>query len=189
MVQQLSQSQMDYKPAANKWSVGEVLDHLILGQRLYLTYLTQVIAMKKAGKRPLLKLTLTDVDISIGYVPKNLLTVLEIPLTILNLFLPGSVRDFMTLNRLLPAQNPDITTPRPGRSAADLRDDLMASLRETEALLESNAGLDYGEMMIQHPLLGNNNVPGLVRFLTLHEQRHQSQIESILGSPGFPGSN
>ncbi len=151
MVQELSQGQIDYAPAPSKWSVGEVLDHLILGQRLYLSYIEEVIGM--------------------------------------NLFLPNGVRDFMTRNRVVPAQNPNIATPRHGRSTNELRNDLISSLKETEALLESRPDLDYGEMMIQHPLLGNNTVPGMLRFLALHEQRHQSQIKSVLASPGFPISN
>lgn len=186
MVRELSQAQMDFVTAHKKWSVGEVLDHLILGQRLNLCYITEVIGMKKAGHRPVLPLGFKDVDVSIGYVPKSILPALAMPFTIFNMFVPNSVRDFMTRYRLVPAQNAELTTPRRFRPADELRDDLISSLKETEALLERNAGLDFSEMLIQHPLLGNNNVPGLLRFLALHEQRHQSQIESVLRSPGFP---
>jgi len=189
MAQELSQSQLDYKPASDKWSVGEVLDHLILGQRLNLCYIAEVIAMKAAGKPPVLRLSSTDVDVSIGYIPKRMLPALDVPFTVLNLFLPSSVRDFMTRNPLIPAQNPEVTNPRRGRPADELRTDLISSLKETEALLESHSVLDYGEMMIQHPLLGNNSVPGLLRFLALHEQRHQSQINDVLGDPQFPKSD
>jgi len=186
MVQELSQGQMDYEPARGKWSVGEVLDHLILGQRLNLCYIAEVIAMKAAGQPPVLRLSSTDVDVSIGYLPKRMLPALELPFNLLNMFVPGSVRDFMTRYRLIPAQNPEVTNPRHARPAEELRNDLISSLKETESLLEFHSGLDYGEMVIQHPLLGNNNIPGLLRFMALHEQRHQSQINDILISPRFP---
>ncbi len=189
IVLKLSQSQMDFEPAPSKWSVGEVLDHLILGQRLYLSYIEEVIGMKEAGQGSTLRLSFTDVDVSVGYIPKSLLPALEAPFTMLNMFLPGGVRDLMTRYRLVPAQNPDITNPRQGRAAGELRDDLISSLKETQALLESRPDLDYGEMMIEHPLLGNNTVPGMLRFLALHEQRHQSQIDDILKSPRFPKSD
>ena len=188
MVRKLSQYQMDFAPAPGKWSVGEVLDHLILGQRLNLCYITEVIGMKKAGHRPVLQLGFEDVDVSIAHVPKNILPALEVPFTVLNIFLPNKVRDLMTRYRLVPARNPRLTSPRRSRPADELRNELIDSLRETEALLESNADLDFSEMLIQHPLLGNNDVPGLLRFLALHEQRHQSQIESVLRSPGFAAS-
>jgi hypothetical protein len=186
LVSDLTQAQLDYTAASGRWSVGEVLDHLILGQRLNLSYITDVIGMKKVGKRPVLRLSFTDVDVSIGYLPKKILPALVVPFNVMNMFLPSSVRDFMTRQRLVPAQNPELTTPRRCRPADELRNDLIFSLEETEALLESNAHLDYGEMVIQHPLLGNNSVPGLLHFLALHEQRHQSQINEILRSPRFP---
>jgi len=189
MVDGLTQAQIDHVPARGKWSVGEVLDHLILGQRLNVCYIAEVIEMKKAGRQPVRKLSFSDVDVSVGYIPKSLLPVLETPFTILNMFVPAGVRDFMTRNRLVPAQNPNITAPRHGRSAVELRDELISSLKELETLLESHAHLDFSEMVIMHPLLGNNNVPSLVRFLALHEQRHQSQIDDILKSPRFPMSD
>ena len=80
MVQGLSQCQMDFEPAPGKWSVGEVLDHLILGQRLNLSYIAEVIGMKKAGQRPVLRLSFTDVDVSIGYLPKSMLPALFVSL-------------------------------------------------------------------------------------------------------------
>jgi hypothetical protein len=186
MVRELSQGQMDYEPARGRWSVGEVLDHLILGQRLNLSYIAQVIAMKAAGQPPVLRLSSTDVDVSIGHLPKRILPALELPFNLLNVFLPGSLRDFMTRYRLIPAQNPEITNPRRARPAEELRNDLISSLKETESLLKFHSDLDYGQMVIQHPLLGNNNIPGLLRFMALHEQRHQTQINDILISPRFP---
>jgi hypothetical protein len=189
MVEKLSQSQMDFEPAPSKWSAGQVLDHLILGQRVNLSYIAEVIGMKKAGRRPVLRLSFSDVDVSILYLPKSLLPALEVPFNALNMFIPNGVRDFMTRYRLVPAQNPELTAPRRSRAADELRNDLISSLKEMDALLESHAHLDYSEMVIQHPLLGNNNIPGLLRFLSLHEQRHQSQIQNIMMSPGFPRAN
>lgn len=188
LVGDLTQAQLDYAPASGKWSVGEVLDHLILGQRLNLSYIAEVIEMKKAGHRPVLRLSFADVDVSIGHLPKRIMPALEVPFDVMNMFLPSRVRDFITRHRLIPAQNPELTAPRRSRPADELRNDLISSLKETEALLESNAHLDYDEMIVQHPLLGTNSVSGLLRFLALHEQRHQSQINDILRSPRFPAA-
>jgi DinB family protein len=188
LVSDLTQAQLDYVPAPDKWSVGEVLDHLILGQRLNLSYVTEVIGLKEAGQRPVLGLGFEDVDVSIKYLPKEILPALEFPLSVMNMFLPDRVRDFMTRYRVVPAQSPGITTPRRGRSADELREDLVLSVVETERILGSYKDLDCHQIIIRHPLLGNNDVPGLLRFVALHEQRHQTQIKEILNSPGFPGS-
>src|SRR6266852_767893 len=86
MVDGLTQAQIDHVPARGKWSVGEVLDHLILGQRLNACHIAEVIEMKKAGRQPVRKLSFKDVDVSVGHIPKSLLPVLETPFTILNVF-------------------------------------------------------------------------------------------------------
>lgn len=185
-VQRLSQRQLDFKPAADKWSVGEVSDHLVLGHRLNLSYMAEVIGLKKAGQRPVLRLNFTDVDVSVAYLPKAVLPAFAVPFKVMNICLPSIVRDFLTRYSLVPAQNAQITTPRRGRTADELCQDLISSMKETEMLLESHQHLDYCEMVVEHPLLGSNTLPGLLRFLALHEQRHQSQIEGVLRSAGFP---
>ena len=48
--------------------------------------------------------------------------------------------------------------------------------------------LNYDEMIVQHPLLGRYDVPGLLRFMSAHEERHQSQIVSIQTSSFSPES-
>lgn len=186
LVERLSQAQMDYTPAPGKWSPGEVLDHLLLGERLNLGHIHDLIEMKRRGERPVLRLSLRDLDISIGYLPKTLLQFFEVPLTVMNMFVPGSFRDALTRYRLIPAQNSALTTPRHGRGAEELRNDLICSLQETEALLDAHSDLDYREMVIQHPLLGSNTIPELIRFLAFHEQRHQSQIKETMSGARFP---
>lgn len=51
--------------------------------------------------------------------------------------------------------------------------------RKQRDFFQNNPDFNYEEMFIQHPLLGRYDVPGLLRFMSAHEQRHQSQIASI----------
>lgn len=186
MADELSQEQLDFTPASGKWSAGEVLDHLLLAERVNRDQIAELIDLKKAQRRPFVRRTFADVNVSIAYIPKSILPILEVPFTLLNTFVPAGVREFMTSNRLVPAQSPDIASPRRGRPVAELREALASSFKETEDLLNANADLDYVEMKVQHPLMGTNNVPGLLRFMALHEKRHQSQINNIMASPQFP---
>jgi hypothetical protein len=186
LVNDLSQTQLDFTSSAGKWSAGEVLDHLLLAERMNREQIAELIDLKRAGRNPFVRRTFSDVNVSVAYIPKSLLPALEVPFTLLNILVPARVRQYMTRNRLIPAQAPDIATPKRGRPAVELLEALAASLRDTENLLNSNADLDYREMSIQHPLLGRNDVPGLLRFLAAHEQRHQSQINNIIASPQFP---
>lgn len=186
LANELSQVQLNFTSATGKWSVGEVLDHLLLAEKFNRDQIVELIELTRAQQKPFVRHTFADVNVSITYIPTSLLPVFEVPFTLLNTFVPAGVREYMTRNRLVPAQHPDIATPTRGRPAAELREDLASSLKETENLFNANADLDYSVMIAQHPLLGTNNVPGLLRFMAAHEQRHQSQINNIMTSPQFP---
>jgi len=185
MIEGLTQAELDYTPAPNRWSIGEVLDHMLLGERLNREQIARLIQLKREGRRPELILTFSDLNISVVGVPRFFLPLFEVPLTVINMFVPDSLRNYLTRTRLIPFRNPDPATPHRGRSAAELRRDLRASLQETEGLFQNNPDLDYDEMVVQHPLLGRYDVPGLLRFMSAHEERHQSQITGIQSARGF----
>ena len=185
MIEGRTQAELDYTPAPNRWSIGEVLDHMLLGERLNREQIVRLIQLKREGRRPELILTFSDLNISVVGVPRFFLPLFEAPLTVINMFVPDSLRNYLTRTRLIPFRNPDPATPQRGRPAAELRRDLIASLQETERLFQDNPDLDYDEMVVQHPLLGRYDVPGLLRFMSAHEERHQSQITGIQSAPGF----
>ena len=185
IVSSLAQKQMDYSPGAGKWSAGELVDHMLLAEKMYRDELDQFIKLKRAGRRPVISRTFADMNVSIAYIPRSLLRFLEVPFTVFNALVPNSVREFLMRNRVIPAQNPTAATPRKGRRASELRDELASSLRDTRALFEANPDLDYTEMIDQHPLLGANDALQLLRLLSFHEERHQSQISDILNSIQF----
>lgn len=182
----LTQEQLDFVPRPNRWSAGEVLDHMLLAEGINNDQISRLIELKKAGRNPSLDLSFSDLNISIAYVPRSLLSVFEVPLTFINMLVPNCLRDYLTRHRLVPFQNPDAAAPRRGRTASALTGDLNNSLKKTEALFQSYPSLHYGEMVLRHPLLGSYDVPGLLRFMAAHEQRHQSQIKDIIASPQFP---
>jgi len=180
----ISQTQSEFAPAG-KWSLGEVLHHLLLTDDVHRRNFTQLIELQKSGQRPVLHNSLADLNTSIAYIPKSLLPMLEIPFTVMNLFVPSVVRETMMQFRLLPAESPDITTPKKGQPVSDLRVALQSSYDATAALFNANPGADYRAMRYQHPLLGNNNVLQMLHIVGLHERRHQSQIQDLLRLPQF----
>jgi hypothetical protein len=182
----MTQAQSDYSPGVGKWSAGEVLDHLLLAEKLYRDIYARLIQMQKAGQRPLIHIGFDEVNTSIAFIPKAILPLLEIPFTMLNLFVPTRVREAMVQFRFLPAQNPDVAVPQKGKPIQELSGALAASYQETASLFEANPALDYRHMRYIHPLMGDNTVLDSVRVVALHERRHQSQIEDILRSRQFP---
>jgi hypothetical protein len=189
MVQGLSQAQMDYSPAPETWSIGEVVDHLISSERITRGDIAALVELAKAGRKPVLYRSSAEFNVTTFFIPKCTLPFLEAPFNFLNMFVPDGVREFFVRYALIPARAADAASPRPGRSAADLQREHRASLEETQALLAANPGLDYDEMIHQHPLLGTQNVPHLLYVLGLHEQRHQAQISELLANPQFPISS
>jgi DinB superfamily len=180
----ITQAQSEFAPPG-KWSVGEVLHHLLLAENLYRGNFAQLIELQKSGERPILRRSFADLNTSIAHIPKPILPMLEIPFTVMNMFVPSVVRETMMQFRLVPAQNPDVITPKKGQPVNDLRVALQASYDEMAALFNANPNLDYRGMTYQHPIMGSNNALQMMRIVALHERRHQSQIRDLLRLPQF----
>ncbi len=116
----VSQAQSEFAPGAGKWSICEVLDHLLLAEQFYRRIFVRLIDLQKSGQRPVISLGFGDVNTSIAHIPKAIMPMLprEVPLTIFNMFVPKPVREAMTEFRVLSAQNPDVTTPKKGQACA-----------------------------------------------------------------------
>lgn len=182
----LSQQQSDFTPAPRKWSVGEILDHLILAENLYRRVFSQLIDLRLSGRAAVVTNSFAEVNTSIAFIPASVMKFAEVPFTIFNMFVPGFVREAMTEFRLLPAQNPDIATPQKGKPIKELRDTLRSAYDQTVALFDANPTLDFSTMRYRHPLMGDNNVLQVLRIVSFHEKRHQSQIQDVMRSRNFP---
>lgn len=182
----LTQPQADFTPQSGRWSVGEVLDHLVRSELLYRQKFLELIQLAGAGRPPVLRVSFAEVNTSIGFIPKPLLGMMEAPLGALNAVVPKCFRETFVKYRLIPAQAPSVAEPRRGRRIEDLRDDLRGAQRKLEALFAASPHLDFTRMRVLHPLLGDNNIPELLRFIATHERRHQKQIRDILRLAAFP---
>ena len=186
LVSGLTQAQADYDPGAGGWTVGQVLDHLLLAEKLYRDLISRLIDLEKSGRRPVIREGFREVNTSIAYIPKSVLPFLEVPLTVFNLFVPPFVREIMTEFRVLPAQNPDVAVPAKGRPIDQLRQALKQSCADTAALLGANPAVNYRRLRYSHPLMGDNHVLNILRIVSFHERRHQSQIRDVLALRDFP---
>ena len=182
----LNQVQLDFRPRPGSWSVGEVADHLVLAEALYRGEIERLIELVKQGRRPYIRRSFAEVNVSPFFLPDQLLTIFQVPLGIMSRMIPTPVREVVTQFPLLPTRNPDIATPRPGRAAALIKKDLVDSLAQTRALIADNAAMDFGSMISEHPLTGVTNVAQIFGFLALHERRHQTQMERVRTNPRFP---
>ena len=187
LVAGLSQEQLGHAPAPGRWSAGEVLDHLVLTDRVYVRDVGELLALAAAGRGTRLRRTFADLNPSILFLPRSLLPALELPLTAMSRLLPTRLRDTLATARWFPAHHPDQAAPRPGRPAEELRRELAAGPVEIAALHAAHPDLDLDTLTHAHPLLGVHTLPQLLDFLADHETRHHGQLRDVLASPGFPG--
>jgi len=185
-MQDLSQGQLDYVPEPGEWSIAEVVDHLILSEQVLRGDIAILIERAKAGQTPYLYRSFAEFNARPAFIPECVLSLLEAPLNLWNMFTPSGIREYLIRYAPVRALAPDVTLPRPGRTKAELCEALHSTLHETEALFAANPSLDYDQMRHQHPLFGVQTVPQLLRTLWLHEQAHQDQIARILASTQFP---
>ncbi len=179
MVADLSQHEFDERPYPRKWSIGEVLDHLLLFDRFLMQDIARLINATRSGQPTVIRHSFSEVNVAPGFFPKALLPMVEIPFTLSSLFVPICLRDTLARSRLIRIQHPDIADPRRGRPADELRQELRSSLETIEQLLLDNSDIDFRKLHVQHPLLGDNNVMQLLSFMASHEQRHQGQIADL----------
>lgn len=184
----LSQPQLDFTPRPGRWSIGEVADHLLLAEGQYRDEIGRLIDLARSGKRPYLKRTFAEANVSPLFLPDSVLTLMEVPFSLFGRFVPDAVRSAITELPLLPTRNPDFSTPRPRRPAATLKADLAASIERTGRLIVSNTDVDFTQLVSEHPLMGRTNVPQILTFLARHERRHQLQMEKVRMHAGFPGA-
>jgi uncharacterized damage-inducible protein DinB len=178
----LSQEDLDWSPAPGKWSIGEVLDHLLKAEEFFGRDLERLVKGSQTGQPTHIRHSFRDLDIGLPLVPRSLMPSLELPLTFATLLVPAPMLNFMTGLRLFPMRHPSVADPRPGRPIEVLRQDLSEAGRRTADLLSSLSSSDSARMTVSHPLLGTRTIPELIRFLVAHERRHQGQVAALKDS-------
>lgn len=183
-----SQGQLDHRPAADAWSIGEVLEHLRLFDDQFLAEIEALLALAREGKRPFRRQGLTELGFRLPLVPQVFTPFFELPLTVANAILPERIRELFIRTRFVAAQAPPAAQPERGRPASALRSDLRSTLTRIDRLLADHPEIDFETLRLYQPLAGFKTAPGLLQFGANHELRHQAQIRDILASPGFPAA-
>jgi len=186
LVDHLSEEQAGYKPDRHTWSVAQILDHLLLFEALYRTQIGRMLDAAREGTRSNIDVGLGELDLSIPFVPKVLMPMIELPLTVMNLFVPSALREALLRFPIVKAKNPRVSEPAPARPVAELREQLGSSLAETEALLAEPLPRRAARVTLSHPLLGRNTIANIFGLMAAHEERHGIQISRLLRQPGFP---
>jgi hypothetical protein len=155
----LDQAQADWRPAPDRWSVGEVLHHVVLSNRSFARVVGKLVehgrreglAARPEGRRSWPRLrSIADVGAS------------------------G------------PVKNPDRVTPTRGLSIEQLRCGLAESHHAVVEQLPALGTLELAALRFPHPLGFELNLYQWTDITGAHERRHLGQIEAILAEPAFP---
>lgn len=182
----LTQAQTDFSPAANVWSIGQNVEHLLLTENLYRTQMRHMIDLARKGGETNIELTFQEINTSIAFIPREVMPIFTVPLKVFNMFIPQAVRETMFRVPLIPAVNPTVSEPARRQPILELRSRALSSLAATEEIFKGELPPNLPDITLSHPILGTNNILQIFGIITAHEERHHGQMRAVLRNPRFP---
>jgi uncharacterized damage-inducible protein DinB len=182
----LTPDQANYAPGPDRWSVAQNLDHLLLTETLYRAQIERLLELAREGKGLNIDVSLREVDLNLPFIPRALMPMMSTPLTVMNMFMPHAVRETLLRFPVMKAKNPMVAEPAAAKPIGELRRCLASSLAETEALFAGELPDNAGRVTATHPVFGRNTIAKILALVTAHEERHGTQIGSVLRHRGFP---
>jgi len=183
---QVTSEQAAWSPQKGTWSIAQIADHLLRTEEMYRQQFQRLIQMAKEGKGSTIEIGLREVDVSFAAIPREVIPFLEFPIKMFNFFVPHVVRETMVRYPLISALNPRGSAPREGLVLEKLKVDLASSFAETESFFRTPMPHNLDQLTINHPIMGNNNIPQLFNIVIAHEQRHQGQMSDVRAHANFP---
>ena len=158
----LSPEQLNWKPSAERWSVGQCFDHLLTSNKGYLPIIDDVLKGRKQSlweSMPLLP----------GLAGKLLIKSLD----------PATTRKIKAPKRFEPAQS-DIT-PEVINNFVDQQTHIVQKMKAT-------AHLDLEKIIITSPAVAavTYSLMDAYRVIVVHEHRHFQQAKRVTEESAFP---
>ena len=158
----LSPAQLNWKPSADRWSVGQCFDHLLTANKGYFPAIEHVLAGKK-------RTFWERVPVLPGLAGKLLIKSLE----------PSSTRKMKAPKHFEPAQS-DIT--------ASVINDFVDQQGKIVEKMKATEHLDLERIVITSPAAAaiTYSLMDAYRIIVVHEQRHFLQAKRVMEENAFP---
>jgi len=186
----LTQTQLDFRPSRNAWSVGQIAHHVALGETVWQGYMKSVLARGDREHGAVERVSLKQIPFRSRFFPdfvfKSPLVVT--PMSVLVNMLPRPFQSMLFAVPLFKMDASERMQPASGLPRAQVFGLLEEVRKRTLDMVEPRADWNLGRFKVSHPLVGDQDIYGVLDLLASHEQRHSLQIESIRKKPGFPGS-
>jgi DinB family protein len=154
----LSETQENYRPAPDRWTIAENVEHLSIVNSGFLRLTFKLLKKAEADPKPV--------------IPD--LALLPITMTDEGKLKPGKL------------SAPETVCPQGGVSVAEALAKNQSVINELFNLKERLALVDLSEQTWNHPALGQLNLYQWLLLLAEHEDRHRFQIEEVKASDAFP---
>ncbi len=163
LVEGLTEAQLNWKPAPERWSIAQCLDHLAVTVSQFKNYFPKALSLGRA-KWPATGNVPYRPSFLGGWLVKqvNPATMRKLPAP--RVFRPSSSAISKALENFLREQN-----------------DFLAVVREAR-------GVDYNKTRLRSPVtpLMRYSLADAFTVTILHEQRHLAQARRVREAPGFP---
>lgn len=159
----LSSEQLNWKPSAEKWSIAQCLDHLIVSNTTYYPQFNEVISGKHKN----------SFYQNIKFISK--------------FFGDYLIRETGPVVAK-PMKNPPAFTPSQSEIAVSILADFEKHQQEFSACIQQLDKVDLDKTIISSPALKiiTYSLTDVLTILAGHEQRHLAQAKNVLSHAGFP---
>jgi len=158
----LPENQFNWKPQADKWSIGECISHLVKTNNLYLTKIESIFTLAAFGAEK-------DFHYKQSFMGKLIAKGVD----------PASVRKIKTFKVFFPASS---------NFQKNIIDEYINSSKKFIELARKMLSLDLRKYKISSPV--NNwirlNLGDPLIIIPKHDERHLNQAEKVMKSEKFP---
>ncbi len=166
LLRDLDEEQLNWHPDEGAWSIAQCIDHLSVGNRIYLVPMLHAIeeARRKGSVR--------KGPIHPGFFGRWFVATMEPP-----------------PKRRLPAPRKIVPAARKGK--AELIEEWRRTQAELDAVLRDAAGIDLNGTRFANPFISliRFSVGTGFQVIAAHERRHLWQAQQVRGRAGFPQSS
>jgi hypothetical protein len=161
----LSGAQLNWKPSAEQWSVGQCFDHLIVTNRCFFPDIERVAAGTYKSS------LWGRVSPLSGFFARFILKALD----------PEKGRK---------TKAPRVFEPARSDVAADVIEQFAAHQQELSARMRSTAGADLRGLKVTSPVspVATDRLLDAYRIVVAHERKHFEQARRVTQSAGFPAA-
>jgi len=184
----LSQAELDFKPASDSWSVGEVAHHVGLTETMFHRYLADLLRSGSREHGASRTIPFDELPMGPQMIPPSLLRLppVLLPFAIMSSFMPQRLQSALLANPLVKVKTAPAVEPKHGIAQGELLDFLKKARQATLELLKPVQDWDLTRFRWFHPLMGGHDVYGTLDLIASHDRRHAAQVERVKKTPEFP---